>query len=95
MKRIAVIAHDEQAAELFASQLSDFFSGLISVEAYYTGSGKLKKWPAADLVLLSTDVFDAGSNLEQYPSIETESVEIAVTFTKKSLENGMGIRYNI
>lgn len=86
MKRIAVIAYDEQAAELFASQLSDFFSGLISVEAYYTGSGELKKWPAADLVLLSTDVFDAGSNLEQYPSIETESVEIAVTFTKKSLE---------
>lgn len=86
MKRIAVIAYDEQASELFASQLSDFFSGLISVEAYHTGDGALKKWPAADLVLLHIDAFDPGSNLEHYPNIETESVDIAVTFTKKSLE---------
>lgn len=86
MKHIAVISLDDQAADLYAAQIRDFFEGLVSVEAFHTHGNRGKRWPMADLYLINTDAFDEDPETERYLSTDSEYVNISLTFTKKAVE---------
>lgn len=85
MKKIAIITYDEQDSLLFTSQIEGLFAGLVSVDAHYTNSRVLDKWPIADLYLIGNSAFASDEDFLKHIPPGAEWVKAESTFTKKAI----------
>ncbi len=90
-KKISIVTLDYMASKFYENQIKELFGELVTTSAYNVLDGSIKDIGDSDLFVVSTDAFKNISDLKEYIPINIPKVEIAVTFTNKSLETLMNI----
>ena len=90
-KKIAVVTLDYAASKFYENQIKELFGELVTTSAYNVLDGSVKNMFEPDLFVVTTDAFKSITDLQEYIPKYVPKVEIAVTFTNKSLETLMDI----
>lgn len=90
-KRIAVVALDYMAAKFYENQIKELFGELVDTTAYNVLNGSVNKIENIDLFVVSTDAFENITDFQECIPVDVPKVEIAVAFTKKSIDTLMSI----
>jgi transcriptional regulator with PAS, ATPase and Fis domain len=85
-KSIALITLDSQAVYLYAMQLKTLFGDIVKIDTYNIQDGSSRSIRKADLYIISTDAFESNEDINKYIPLDGNTVEIRLTFTRKSLD---------
>lgn len=84
-KKIAIITLDSQAVDFYALQMRDLFGDIIKIDTYNIQDSSAHFIEKADLYVVSTDAFESSEDINRFLPLDSDIVEIRLTFTKKSL----------
>ncbi|AOT70944.1 sigma 54-interacting transcriptional regulator [Geosporobacter ferrireducens] len=84
-KKIALITLDSQAVFFYALQIKELFGDIIKIDTYNIQDSSAFSIRKADLYVISTDAFESSEDINKYLPLDSDIVEIRVTFTKRSI----------
>lgn len=90
-KKIAVITLDSQSGQFYSLQIKELFGDILKIDTYNIQDGSAFSVDKADLYVISTDAFEGSADINKYLPIDSETVEIRVTFTKQGLRELLSI----
>ncbi|MGB4439267.1 MAG: sigma 54-interacting transcriptional regulator [Sedimentibacter sp.] len=90
-KSIAIITLDHAASLFYESQINELFGELVNTSTYNVLDNSVKNLVEADIYVVTTDAFDSIGDYQKYIPTNIPKVEIAVNFTKKSIDTLMNI----
>ncbi|SCY61106.1 sigma 54-interacting transcriptional regulator [Alkaliphilus peptidifermentans] len=91
-KKIALITLDSQAVFFYALQIKDLFGDIIEIDTYNIQDRSAFSVRKADLYVISTDAFESSDDINKYLPLDSNMVEIRVTFTKQSLRELLSLQ---
>ena len=84
-KRIAIVTLDHAASLFYESQIKKLFGELVSTSTFSALDGSVKYLNDADIYVVTTDAFNSILDYQKYIPSNIPKVEIAVNFTKESI----------
>lgn len=79
-KTIAVVALDPRASAFYTEQVRGLFGSRAEVNGYSVRDGSVERITASDLYMVSTDAFDSTDEVRQHIPIDSQTVEIQVSY---------------
>lgn len=86
-KRISVITLIPRSSRFYAQQVQELFGEWAQVMAYSTGDRSVERMGDSDLYLLSTDAFEDAEEARKYMPMDSQVVEIQLTYPKEVIQN--------
>lgn len=90
-KRIAIVTLDHAASLFYESQIKELFGELVCTSTYNALNGSVKNLVKADIFVVTTDAFDSIVDCQKYIPSSIPQVEIAVNYTKESIDTLMNL----
>ncbi|MFA9422766.1 MAG: sigma-54 interaction domain-containing protein, partial [Sedimentibacter sp.] len=90
-KKIAIVALDRAASLFYESQIEELFGELVYTSSYNVSDGSVKNIAETDIFVVTTDALNSMGDCFKFLPSNIPKVEIAVNFTKKSIDTLMTV----